>query len=153
MAVARLQSLKLLLSCCRDVSDPHDRVYGLLGLHGLQTSGHVPNEIKPDYTMYVPMVFLSAAEYVIEGHQNLKVLPWLETPDNSELVANHEVCFRGLPSWVPRWNVDSSHLTNEILGSKNRDACGIRALDHHRLTKVSKTLAAQGLYLLLWSKL
>jgi hypothetical protein len=76
------------LFASREVSDPRDKVYGLLGL----AVGDEIGMIEPDYTSSLEEVFYAAALGSIERNKNLDVLSYLvgERADQ-------------LPSFVPDW--------------------------------------------------
>jgi hypothetical protein len=76
------------LFASREVSDPRDKVYGLLGL----AVGDEIGMVEPDYTSFLEEVFYAAALGSIERNKNLDVLSYLvgERADQ-------------LPSFVPDW--------------------------------------------------
>jgi hypothetical protein len=65
---------------------PHDRIYGLLGLVGLET---LPYPLTPDYGRPFPQVYQEYARFIIENTGSLSIILREEN-------GMHEV-----PSWVP----------------------------------------------------
>jgi Heterokaryon incompatibility protein (HET) len=76
----------------REVTDPRDRIYAVLGL----TSESLDNFPPPDYTQSVSEVYRNTVLYLIRHTGKLDVLNQVLEPKQEP----------GEPSWVPNWNKD-----------------------------------------------
>ncbi|KAI3339729.1 heterokaryon incompatibility protein-domain-containing protein [Ustulina deusta] len=83
----------------RQCTDPHDKIYGFLGIATEQEAAY----IIPDYNKPVGQVYQEAALSLIQHRGNLDILS-MRYPRS----ANHvDSVVKGLPSWVPDWILDS----------------------------------------------
>ncbi len=76
-----------------DVSDPRDRIFGMLGIIVAQSKYGLHNQIQPDYTKPVHAVFQDACEWSMRDSQSLAILDLCDAPATNKLL--------GLPTWVP----------------------------------------------------
>jgi hypothetical protein len=76
------------LFASREVTDPRDKIYGLLGL----AVGDEIGMVEPDYTSSLEEVFYAAALGSIKRNKNLDVLSYLVGERSDQL-----------PSFVPDW--------------------------------------------------
>jgi hypothetical protein len=70
---------------------PHDYIYGLLGLVGIQT---LPSVLTPDYNKPYPQVCREYARFIFENTRDLTIL----------LRSHSEIS--GVPTWVPGFRSD-----------------------------------------------
>lgn len=90
-----------LLSTARknQATDPHDCVYGMLGL----LDDAIVSKVVVDYDLDVPALFESFAKTLVEVEQNLEILGQCD--------------INGSPTWAPRFNVNYPyyrHLHHEL---------------------------------------
>ena len=99
------------------VSNPKDRIYGLLGL--VEDINLQPEVLPIDYSLTDEEVFIAAAKYIIEGYGRLELLSLLRP---GQLVLSKY----DLPSWCPDWtinfNKDSVVKASRLLQHALRDA-------------------------------
>jgi hypothetical protein len=86
-----------------DVTDPRDRVYGMLGLNGFQEQCN----LKPDYNKSKEQIFRELAEYYIRRYNDLTILSFVIYDSRR----------KRLPSWVPDWS-------DRVAGPRYRDYKG-----------------------------
>lgn len=96
---ARPKDLLALLDATYNCSstDPRDKVFAILGL----VSGAWYEGLTPDYNLSLEEVYTGVAGYVLLQQKNAEILTY---PRNT---------LPSLPSWVPDWSVDRSHLIKE----------------------------------------
>jgi hypothetical protein len=82
----------------RHCSDPHDKIYGLLGIAGEKEAAL----IIPDYSKPVEQLYEELAVFLVETTGELDILSmrWPEAGGETSVV-------QGLPSWVPNWTLDT----------------------------------------------
>jgi Heterokaryon incompatibility protein (HET) len=71
-------------------SDPHDRVFAILGLVGED----LRKRLRADYSKPPEWAFTQVAAWVVESYEDLRILNYKHPDDLSS----------NLPSWVPDWN-------------------------------------------------
>ncbi|KAE9378715.1 HET-domain-containing protein [Stipitochalara longipes BDJ] len=103
-------SLGVVLDLCRKatVTDPRDKIYGILGLlpHNIATS------ISPDYTLSHEQVFYQFARTLLQEESRLEtILSWCRFGENSVM-----------SSWIPDWTTPFSR--NHIQWLRRRSAAG-----------------------------
>lgn len=138
----RLPFLKLLLLTTHfDVSNAHDRIYGLLGMptSEMQLHGrHLKLDVTPDYTRslletYTDIISKALDQDEANGDsQNLALVLSAVQHTTSETLTQSQ-CW---PSWMPQWGtgIAQSLLTSSfvpLVGAKNRAV--ISALPQPRL--------------------
>jgi Heterokaryon incompatibility protein (HET) len=79
------------------VTDPHDRIYALLGLARLRSRQPDAISIKPQYASAVDLLYLEVTKISIE---NLPILMSLAIVEDRTMRRTHT-----LPSWVPDFNL------------------------------------------------
>lgn len=79
-----------------EVTDPRDKVYGLLGFPTRDASLETGLFIVPDYSLSTAEVYADVAKKLLEKDGNLNVLSYVV--QGSAGAGNHD-----LPSWVPDW--------------------------------------------------
>src|SRR6185295_11435738 len=85
----------------RHCSDPHDKVYGLLGLAGQDEA----SLIVPDHAKPVAKLFEEVAFMLIQLTQNLDILS-MRLPDSYMPDRLHEkFSMENLPTWVLNWSL------------------------------------------------
>jgi hypothetical protein len=72
---------------------PHDHIYGLLGLVGIEM---LPSALKPDYNKPYAQVCQDYARFIFESTGDLSLLVRLDSK------------ISGVPSWVPDFRSDNS---------------------------------------------
>ncbi|KAK1832042.1 heterokaryon incompatibility protein-domain-containing protein [Podospora conica] len=104
----QIDRLFILLEITRfkEATDPHDRIYGLLGL---VSDGPHPIDLKPDYDVPVQDLFTQLAfRFLTHFRTFLKLTNHeLPLPESSPLFY--------LPSWVPHWGPTYGFLTRDLL--------------------------------------
>ncbi|KAJ5420976.1 Heterokaryon incompatibility [Penicillium sp. CMV-2018d] len=117
--------LNLLFQCrFRKASDPHDKIYSLLGLIASTGSNplvapipaHPPLGIKPDYSSPVDIIYTDVARQMILVSNTLDVLGGCGgSPPTPALDPSLT-----LPSWVPDWSTaqPASPLLHDALGQQ-----------------------------------
>jgi hypothetical protein len=101
-------------------TDPHDHIYGMLGLLEL-LGDQLPEELKPDYNLPFEKVCQAYAKFILEATQNLRIIEahkgelemcpsWV--PDFRYLVAMHE-SHTTSPTGAVRFSADGQRLTVE----------------------------------------
>jgi hypothetical protein len=101
-------------------TDPHDHVYGMLGLLEL-LGDQLPKELKPNYELPFEKVCQAYARFILEATQNLKIVEahkselkacpsWV--PDFRYLIAMHE-SYTTSTTGAVRFSADSQQLTVE----------------------------------------
>lgn len=124
------------LNSSLDVSDPRDRIYGLLAI--------LPHlDIQPRYELTVGEVYEDAAFAILRHGKSLDVL--LGCDFKAELSS-------GFPSWVPDWRQSASNTLKyakwEYLGNDTRIGRYNASAGHStQLTRSGKALVVQGLRL------
>ncbi|GAW17449.1 hypothetical protein ANO14919_069060 [Xylariales sp. No.14919] len=83
----------------RQCADPHDKIYGLLGIAPKDEAAH----IIPDYNKPVAQVYREAALSLIQHRGSLDILS-MRYPKPLNHVSS---VVEALPSWVPDWTLDS----------------------------------------------
>ncbi|TGJ80515.1 hypothetical protein E0Z10_g8254 [Xylaria hypoxylon] len=83
----------------RQCFDPHDKIYGLLGIAREEEAAY----IIPDYDKPIAQVYQEVALSLIQHRGNLDVLS-MRYPKPPNHVGS---VVEGLPSWVPDWTLDS----------------------------------------------
>ncbi|KAI0534178.1 heterokaryon incompatibility protein-domain-containing protein [Xylaria digitata] len=83
----------------RQCSDPHDKIYGLLGIASKKETAR----IIPEYNKPVAQVYQEVALSLIQQKGNLDILS-MRYPKPPNHVGS---VVEGLPSWVPDWTLDS----------------------------------------------
>jgi hypothetical protein len=74
----------------QNCSEPRDKVYALLGV----SLSYKEAELEISYSLPIPEVYKSAAQYIIQGSQRLEILLYCgKLPTDTYK----------LPSWVPNW--------------------------------------------------
>ena len=99
----RLSFLRLLtLTRQFEVSDPRDRIYGLLGL---TTMDAAPERgelfVEPDYGVGAQELYCKIARQVLQGDKSLRLL---------SAVQHGPSIPTAVPSWVPRWESAYTHM-------------------------------------------
>lgn len=91
-------------------TNPLDKVYGLLGL-----VGNCPDldPIVPDYRKFMMEVYAQATFFAIKQELSLELLCCgnLNTPTDTECEGNENSLANLWPSWVPRYDLDTSKTT------------------------------------------
>jgi hypothetical protein len=81
-------------------TDPHDHIYGMLGLLGDQ----LPKRLKPNYKLPFEKVCQAYAKFILEATKNLKI------------IEAHKSELKACPSWVPDFRylvaMHESHTTS-----------------------------------------
>ncbi|KAH6638328.1 hypothetical protein C7974DRAFT_158905 [Boeremia exigua] len=91
-----------------EVSDPRDKVYGMLGLRMKNPVLRASHFLKPDYSLSVVEVYTTVAEKLCFEKQDTDVLAMVQ----------HGPCLaQDWPSWVPDW----SHPRTSIFMSRSRN--------------------------------
>ncbi|KAK5688624.1 hypothetical protein LTS10_000602 [Elasticomyces elasticus] len=89
----------------REATDPHDHVYGLLGLLESQIAGQpLPSGLLPDYTIPLHVLYRSATRVAINSRQDLHALR-IVYHDTEGLLD-----LKGFPSWVARLDLMGSAI-------------------------------------------
>lgn len=90
----------------KEATDPHDRIYGLLGL-----LSDFPNSIdlKPDYDLPVEDLFTQLAFRFLTHYRTFHTLI------NHEFPLPQDSPLFYLPSWVPHWGRTYGSLTRDLL--------------------------------------
>ncbi|KAI0977567.1 heterokaryon incompatibility protein-domain-containing protein [Xylaria arbuscula] len=88
----------------RHCSDPHDKVYGLLGFANTEEAAF----ISPDYSKSVGQLYQEVSLALMQHTGNLDILS-MRYPRPVNLAASRA---GSLPSWVPDWSV---HLDHSVL--------------------------------------
>ncbi|KAF2256372.1 hypothetical protein BU26DRAFT_513206 [Trematosphaeria pertusa] len=88
-----------------DVSEPRDKVYGLLGFSTINAAKESGVFVMPDYGVSIVEVYMQVARTLVEREEALNVLSFVVhgKADEDEEGGN-EGKRNGLPSWVPDWN-------------------------------------------------
>ncbi|KAL5376330.1 hypothetical protein DPSP01_010555 [Paraphaeosphaeria sporulosa] len=86
------------------VSDPRDKVYGLVVLAGLQ------DILKPDYSMPTRLLYMSTCNLLLELEDGLRFLAMARMPT----LEHHLAADPHAPSWLPNWH-KSSECPDEIM--------------------------------------
>ncbi|KAF2692280.1 HET-domain-containing protein [Lentithecium fluviatile CBS 122367] len=81
-----------------DVTEPRDKVYGLLGFPTRDASLETNVFIVPDYGLAVSDVYTDVARKVLETDRALNVLSFVVRSE--DIVGGDGM---GMPSWVPNW--------------------------------------------------
>ncbi|MCJ1316840.1 hypothetical protein MMC15_002161 [Xylographa vitiligo] len=103
-------------------SNPHDRVYALLGLVALVEDLRIP----VDYTESVAFTYTKATEVIIESYRSLRVFGALGSKEAKQVP--------GLPSWVPDWSM--LEQSDPVLAVSGFDAMNSQ-LSHDRNFRAS----------------
>jgi len=90
----------------KEATDPHDRIYGLLGL---LSDCPNPIDLKPDYDLPVEDLFAQLAYRFLMHFRSFHKLI------NHELPLPQSSPLFSLPSWVPHWGHTYGSLTRNIL--------------------------------------
>ena len=102
------------------VSDPRDKVYGLLGIH---TTDNDPQEgqlfVDPDYSISAAELCIRVARKVISETQNLSIL----SSSQWHVLDRDDPLQTTVPSWVPEWN-SVIRPTLSPWGSEDRFSAG-----------------------------
>jgi hypothetical protein len=107
---AERPSLNVVLDLCRKarVTDPKDKVYGILGL----LPSTIASSITPDYKLPHAEVFCQFAKTLLQENNRLEaILSWCRFDENSSI-----------PSWIPDWTTPFSR--NHIQWLKRRKVAG-----------------------------
>jgi hypothetical protein len=108
-------SMTVVLDLCRkaNVTDPRDKVYGILGL----LPPNIAASISPDYELSYEQVFYQFARTMIKDEKGLEaILSWCSFKELSSL-----------PSWIPDWTTYFSR--NHIQWLRRRKAAGSAAAE------------------------
>lgn len=102
-------------------SDPHDMVYGMLGMMGSPKQ----SMLKPDYRLPVPELYLASTLQCIAMESSLKILAiagigYFRYTD-------------GLPSWAPDYNDKGFAFWDNRTGSSGGMNLQYRVIDHQKL--------------------
>jgi hypothetical protein len=89
------RTLACLADSClgHEVTDPRDRIYGMLGMAISQSRYGQVQPIQPDYTKTVEEVYRDACQWSIRDSGSLAMLDLCYAPGTNKL--------RNLPTWVP----------------------------------------------------
>lgn len=79
-----------------EVTNPRDKIYGLLGFPTL-CDDLCPDAIIPNYALSVAQVYTNVSHNYIKTNQNLDILALVATTQDMEPI-------NALPSWVPNFN-------------------------------------------------
>ncbi|KAK8024469.1 Heterokaryon incompatibility protein [Apiospora rasikravindrae] len=88
-------------------SDPHDKIYGLLGL--LPQGSTLRTQFYPNYSLSAKRLFIEVAKYFLDTTKSLGVLtarPLKKNPTAASMI--------DLPSWVPDWTVAADQMCNFV---------------------------------------
>ncbi|OCK83636.1 HET-domain-containing protein [Lepidopterella palustris CBS 459.81] len=86
-----------------DVSDPKDKIYGLLGFPTKYTSLEKGSVfLEPDYTLDIHEIYTEVAYKIIQQDSTLDLLSFV-THDHKSILPSGELQFE-FPSWVPDWS-------------------------------------------------
>ncbi|KAF8854517.1 HET-domain-containing protein [Acephala macrosclerotiorum] len=97
----------------RRCTDPRDKIYGLLGI----IQSEEVNLIVPDYSSPVPIVYEQVALKLIEHSRSLNIFSQI----CSRSMKTNGVTNAGLPSWVPNWTSEGSHIQFVALADRLRN--------------------------------
>jgi hypothetical protein len=85
-----------------DVSDPRDKIFGLLGFPTKYTDLEAGNVfLEPDYTQTVHEIYTAVAKKILDQDKSLDLLSFV-THEHSSINPEGELKF-DYPSWVPDW--------------------------------------------------
>ncbi|KAJ4310366.1 hypothetical protein N0V94_008480 [Neodidymelliopsis sp. IMI 364377] len=89
-------------------TDPRDKIFGILGISGLETFN-----IQPDYTKSIQRVFLEVMPILLEktSHSFYRYAPLHPSRNNLSLTP-----LRDLPSWVPDFRIKSAMYKETMAG-------------------------------------
>ncbi|KAF2139255.1 uncharacterized protein K452DRAFT_337388 [Aplosporella prunicola CBS 121167] len=126
LGFAKYRTLLGLLRDCRPClsTDPHDKVYALLGLVEDDSAA----DIHPDYSRPISEVFTEVAVKLIKYYNDLRILTDAQGPTQ----------ISGLPSWAPDW---SSKAVDPISG---RRPLGLPDSDSPPIAEVLRTRSLSG---------
>ncbi|KAI0814575.1 heterokaryon incompatibility protein-domain-containing protein [Xylaria sp. FL0064] len=117
----------------RRSTDPHDKIYGFLGIATEEEAAH----IIPDYNKLVAQVYKEAALSLIQHQCNLDILS-MRYPKSLDDV---DCAIKGLPSWVPDWTLDSD---STLLYDMDDRLCALPYYNASQNTRCQVTSAASG---------
>ena len=110
-----------------EVTDPRDKIYGLLGFP-TKDGSFGPCSIISDYTLSASEVYTQVTRTFIEKDQNLNVLGLVlyNPPDSLQ----EENCISNLPSWAPNFNskatafpISNINTTDQFSAGLSRPIC------------------------------
>lgn len=92
------------------VTDPRDKIYGLLGIPTTQSDPDIGNIfMQPDYTKTTSEVYINCASAIIRHTKSLQLLSYVQHGEIEEwstgfCLSVKDDTLTEVPSWVPRWH-------------------------------------------------